>query len=340
MDYYNILGINKNASQEEIKKAFRKKSMETHPDRGGNEEEFRKVSEAYDILSDNDKRSEYDRFGTVEDGKKRFQSHGFSMDDIFSQFSDIFGGNRHQDYNIRKGQDLRVNVSVTLEDILNGCTKKIKYKRQSPCKPCNGKGGTDPKECPTCKGTGQRVIVQQTPFGIIQQSQPCFDCNYTGKKITNKCKSCNGLGTTLNEEILDINIPAGIFDGSTLKMNGYGNHIIDGIPGDLRIFISEVKHDKFKRDGNNLYTDIWISIPSAVLGTKVEIQTLKENISIDIDPGCESGKIFTFYGKGIPQINTNFIGNLYVKVNVTIPKNITDKEFKIYKELQNNEVRA
>lgn len=338
MNYYDILGVDKNATPDEIKKAFRKKSMETHPDRGGDESKFREVSEAYEVLSDEEKKSEYDRFGSVGGGN-RFQTHGFSMDDIFSQFSDIFGNGSRRQYQVRKGQDLRVQLTVTLEDVFSGGTKKIKYKRQTPCKPCNGKGGTDVRDCTSCRGTGQRTTSQQTPFGMFQQTVPCTDCSYTGKKAHNKCNSCYGVGTVMSDETVDVNIPKGVSNGITLKMSGYGNHIIDGNPGDLHIIISELKHDRFRREGNDLYTEEWISIPSAVLGTKIDIETLSGKVTVDVEAGCESGRVFTFQGRGTPQLMGNGgysgYGNLFVRVNVTIPKNITDKQKEIYKQLEN-----
>jgi len=340
MNYYDILGIDKSATPDEIKKAFRRKSMETHPDRGGDESKFREVSEAYEVLSDEGKKAEYDRFGSVGGGGNRFQTHGFSMEDIFSQFSDVFGGgSRYNQYQVRKGQDLRVQLNVTLEDVFAGGTKKIKYKRQTQCKPCNGKGGTDVRDCPSCRGTGQRTTSQQTPFGMFQQTVPCTECNYTGKKVNNKCNSCKGDGTVLTDETVEINVPKGVSNGITLKMSGYGNHIRDGHPGDLHVVISESRHPKFRREGNDLYCEEWITIPEAVLGTKIGIDTLAGRISVDVQPGSESGKTFSFPGKGTPQLMGNGSyhghGTLFVRVHVTIPKKITEEEANLYNQLRN-----
>jgi len=214
MSYYDILGINKNASQEEIKKAYRKKALEHHPDKGGDESKFKEASEAYEVLSDENKRREYDTYGSVGGGNPfggfggRHQGHGFSMDDIFSQFGDIFGGRYGQPKpRQRKGGDLRVQLSLTLDEVMLGSNKKVKYKRQTPCEGCNGKGGSETKDCLACNGSGQRTVTQQTPFGIMSQTMPCNNCGSSGRVVHNHCKSCNGEGTKLVEEIVEINIP-------------------------------------------------------------------------------------------------------------------------------------
>lgn len=337
MNYYEVLGVDKSATSDEIKKAFRKKAIETHPDKGGSDEQFQKVSEAYEILSDNEKKEQYDRYGSVDNN--RFQSHGFSMDDIFSQFGDIFGNGGQYRQRQKRGSDLRVQITVSLEDVINGSTKKIKYKRQVPCNPCNGKGGTDIKECLACSGTGSRSMVQNTPFGQIRQNISCNNCNGTGKKISNPCQSCSGSGSMSIEETIDINIPKGVSGGMNLSMSGYGNSIQDGITGDLHILIQEIQHNKFTRDGSDLYCDEWIEIPEAVLGTKINIETLKGNVSLNIEPGCESGKVFTSKGKGVPILSSNGQiygnGNLHVRVNVRIPKKISKQEKELYTKISN-----
>lgn len=330
-NYYEILGVDKNATPDEIKKAYRKKANETHPDKtGGSDEKFKDVSEAYENLSDPQKKQMHDMGGS-----RRHQSHGFDMNDIFSQFGDIFGGGRPR---TKKGGDLRVQMHVTLEEVITGVTKKIKYSRQIPCIPCNGKGGTDSKTCNGCNGSGQRVVLQQTPFGHVQQATVCNGCNGSGKTIINKCNTCSGNGTVNKEESLDVVIPAGVDSGMQLNMKGQGNCIRDGIPGDLFILIEQIKHNRFIRDGIDLYTDEWISISDAVLGTKLNIHTMMGDINLNITPGCESGKVFTSNGKGVPNLGSNGrihgSGNLYIKVNVKIPKNITDEEKEIFKNLK------
>ncbi len=350
MSYYDILGINKDASQEEIKKAYRKKAIEHHPDKGGDESKFREAAEAYEILSDENKKREYDTYGSVGGGGNPFggfggfggrhQGHGFSMDDIFSQFGDIFGGRYGQPRpKQRRGGDLRVQLSLTLEEVMLGSNKKVKYKRQTPCSPCNGKGGSDTKSCLACNGTGQRTVTQQTPFGIITQTMACNNCGSSGRVVHNPCKSCNGEGTKITEEVVEINIPKGAVSGMNFTMSGNGNHVRDGIPGDLHILIDEIKHAKFRREANDLHCEQWISIPDAVLGTSLNIDTVLGMKRIEITPGCESGKVITLPGQGIPVLgndgNNYGSGSLYIKVNVEIPKNITEEEREIFNRLRN-----
>lgn len=344
MSYYDILGVPKTASPEEIKKAFRKKAVEHHPDKGGDESKFKEISEAYETLSDENKRSDYDRFGK-RDGSNPFGNrgggHGFTMDDIFSQFGDMFGnpfGRQHQHPPKRKGGDLRVQIQVSLEDVIFGSNKKVKYKRQKPCQPCGGKGGTGKKTCTTCSGFGRKNITQNTPFGVISSTQICNICEGTGQTISNNCRSCNGHGTSSEEDIVEINLPKGISNGMSLIMEGNGNFVRDGIPGDLQIVISETPHNKFKREGNDLITEHSISIPQAVLGTKQTISTLEGDLNIDVSPGCDSGRVFSYPGKGTPIIHngvqTNSRGTLYVKMNVKIPKSLSEEERRIYQQLE------
>lgn len=337
-NYYEVLGVTKESTQDEIKKAYREMAKKYHPDRGGDEVKFKEVSEAYETLSDENKRVQYDRFGTSggQNGGSRYQSHGF--EDIFADFGDIFGnGFGRQRQRVRKGSDLRVQLNVTLEDVMIGSLKKIKYKKQKSCNTCSGKGGTEIKSCIACNGTGSRKISQNTPFGNITQAIPCNNCEGTGQNIANKCKTCRGDGTVITEETIDINIPRGVAGGMNLSMPGYGNSIRDGVPGDLYIFINEIKHNKFNREGANLICEEWISIPEAVLGKNLTIPTLQGNVSIDIEPGCESGKVFTIKGKGVPNLANNGQvygnGDLYIRVNVRIPKNVTDEQKEIYRSL-------
>ena len=348
MNYYDILGVDKNATQEEIKKAFRKKAVEHHPDKGGDEAKFKEASEAYDVLSDEQKRRDYDAYGS-QGGNPfggggnpfgRYQGHAFNMDDIFSQFGDIFGGRYGQPkQRQRKGNDLRVQLTVNLEEIISGATKKVKYTRQKPCEPCNGKGGSEVKSCLACNGSGQRNVTQSTPFGVITQSAPCNNCGATGQVVSNPCRSCHGAGTQAAEEVVDINLPKGVVGGMSLNMSGYGNHVRGGVPGDLQILVDEIKHPKFSREGNDLHCEEWISIPEAVLGTKINLDFITGQINFDIPQGCESGKVFRMSGKGIPVLTNDGrnhgTGNLYIKVNVKIPKNISQEEQGLYEKLRN-----
>jgi molecular chaperone DnaJ len=271
----------------------------------------------------------------------RFQTHGFNMEDIFSQFGDIFGGfsQHYQRSQTKKGRDLRVQVQVTLADVISGSTKKIKYRRNVNCQPCNGKGGTDVTDCSVCQGTGQRTISQQTPFGRFQQTTPCNTCAGSGRKVTNVCKSCQGQGVLSKEEIVEVNIPAGIGNGMNLSMQGQGNFVRDGLAGDLIIVIQELQDSKFIRQGNDLYCEEWISIADAVLGTEIELISPTGNIKFKVAPGTESGKIMTASSKGIPNLAQNGRaygnGDLHMKINVTIPKNIGAEEREIFEKLKN-----
>lgn len=336
-NYYEVLGVDKNSTQDEIKKAFRKKAIEHHPDKGGDSEKFREASEAYETLSDENKRKQYDTYGN---NPNRQQGFGYDINDIFSQFGDIFGGRYGQPRQpVRKGNDLRVQLTVNLEEIINGINKKVKYKRQTPCVPCSGKGGSESKKCLACNGSGQRNVTQQTHFGIITQTIPCSNCNASGQVISNPCKSCKGEGTQLTDGVVDINLPKGVAGGMSLSMQGYGNHVRGGQPGDLQVLIDEIRHPKFRREGNDLYCEEIISIPDAVLGTKLNIPTIQGDIDLTIDPGCDSGKVFSVRDKGIPVLLNNGqnhgVGNLYIKVNVNIPKNISEEEKEIYQKLKN-----
>ena len=338
-NYYDILGIDKNASAEDIKKAYRKKALEYHPDRGGDEVKFKEAAEAYETLSDDQKRREYDMFGTRQN--RGGGGRGFNMDDIFSQFGDIFGnpfGGAFTNQRQRRGNDLRVQMQVTLEEILHGTTKKVRYKRQYVCNTCNGKGGTDVRTCNGCGGAGVRTMTQHTPFGSISQTVPCNVCAGQGQTVVNRCSPCGGAGTIGRDETVDINIPKGVSSGMNLNMTGYGNHVKDGVPGDLHILIDEVPHDRYQRDNNNLICEEWISISDAVLGTNLKVQTLHGESTIQIFGGCESGKVFTVPGKGIPLITrsgyTESPGNLFVKVNVKIPKSLSKQQLDLFTELK------
>lgn len=348
-NYYNILGVNKGASEDEIKKAYRKKAMQFHPDKNPNnpeaEAKFKEAAEAYDVLGDSQKRSNYDRFGST-DGNPfggggnpfggGFGGHGFSMDDIFSQFGDIFGnrnpfGNQRQ----KRGSDLRIKVSLTIDDILNGTVKKLKYKRQHTCNQCSGKGGTDEKRCLPCNGTGRRVVVQNTPFGQIRQETGCPDCQGSGKQILNKCGVCYGEGTTVKEEVVDVEMPAGLQHGMQLTMKGYGNHIRNGVSGDLLIIVDELREMYFNREGNNIVCEKEISVIDAICGSTISVKTPRGEESINIEPGTTHGSVIRVYRKGIPDINLG-LGDLLIKIKIKIPKNISLDEKYVLEKLKNS----
>jgi molecular chaperone DnaJ len=346
-DYYKILGVQKNSSEDEIKKAYRKAAMKWHPDKNPDnpeaESNFKEAAEAYDVLSNPEKKNNFDRFGTADaSGGNPFGSnfgHGFNMDDIFSQFGDIFGGGfgggRRQQQQRRRGSDLRLKINVTIDEVLKGGTKKIRYKRQVSCDSCSGKGGTNVKNCLPCNGTGQRVVVQNTPFGQIKSQTTCPDCQGSGQQIQNVCGYCHGAGTQMQEQTVEIEIPKGVSSGMQLTMHGFGNHIKGGSPGDLHIFVEEIKEFYFKREGANLIVDKEISVIDAILGNQIKVKTPHGEVLITIDPGTESGRTIRVMGKGVPDINYG-TGDLFVKVDIKIPKTITEEEKEILSGLRNS----
>lgn len=344
-DYYKTLGVDKGASDDEIKKAYRKMAMQYHPDKNPDnpdaESKFKEAAEAYDTLSNPDKKSSYDRYGSSGNpfgggGGNPFggQGHGFNMDDIFSQFGDIFGQryNRQQTRQSR-GSDLRIKVSLTIEDILKGSTKKLKYRRQDTCNACNGKGGTDVKDCLPCQGSGQRSVIQNTPFGQVRSATSCPDCQGSGKQIKNKCGACHGDGTVSREQVVDVEVPAGVSSDMQLSMNGFGNCIRNGVPGNLQIIVEEIREPYFTRERNNIIVEKSISVLDAILGANVKVKTPHGDLSITIEPGTEHGKVYRITGKGIPDVSYG-LGDLYIKVSVKIPKNIDLDERYILEKLK------
>jgi molecular chaperone DnaJ len=348
-DYYEILGVNKGATAAEIKKAYRKMALKYHPDKNPDdksaEENFKKAAEAYEILSDADKKARYDQFGhqAFEGGAGGFGGGGMNMDDIFSQFGDIFGGAfggggggfsgfGGQRQRVVKGSNLRIRVKLTLEEIANGVEKKIKVKRkiQAP--------GTTYKTCSTCHGSGQVTRITNTILGRMQTASPCTTCGGAGQMIDKKPAGADAQGLIVSEETVSIKIPAGVVDGMQLKVSGKGNGAPgNGISGDLLVAITEEDHPTLQREGDNLHYDLYVSIPDAVLGTSKEIDTVTGKVRIKIEAGVQSGKILRLRGKGIPSINGYGKGDLLVHVNVWTPKTLDKKQKDFFENMKNDE---
>ncbi len=353
-DYYEILGVSRNAPADEIKKAYRKLAIKFHPDKNpGNkeaEESFKEAAEAYEVLSNAEKKGKYDRFGHSA-GAGSASGGGMNMDDIFSHFGDIFGGafgggggfggQQGRGRRVNRGSNIRVKVKVNLSEIANGCEKKIKVSKQIQCNSCSGQGAvntSDFSSCSTCRGTGQVTRITNTILGQMQTASVCPTCEGEGKIITNKCKSCIGEGVVRGEEIISINLPAGVEEGMQLSMGGKGNAAKrGGIAGDLIVVIEEVEDENLKRDGNNLFYEHYISISDAILGSSAEIPTIEGKAKIKIEPGTQPGKTLRLKGKGLPTINSYGKGDLLVNINVWIPQNLDKEEQKIIEKIKDSE---
>ncbi len=360
-DFYEILGVSKAASQDEIKKAYRKVAMQYHPDRNPGdkaaEEKFKEAAEAYEILSDADKRAQYDRFGhqAFSSGRAGGGGGGFSggmnMDDIFSQFGDVFGdespfgsffggGRKSSGSRIRgvRGSNLRVKIKLNYEEIAKGANKTIKVKKYVVCNTCSGSGAKDKNSvttCATCGGNGQVRKVQNTFLGQMQTVATCPTCNGEGTTVTNKCTSCKGEGRVYGEETVTIDIPAGVQEGMQLSVGGKGNAgERGGSNGDLIVLIEEEAHPQLHRDGLNVAFDLHISIPDAVFGTQVEVPTIDGRAKIKIPAGTQSGKIFRLKGKGFPNVNSYEKGDQLIQINVWTPQHISNEEKTMLEKMQ------
>ena len=352
-DYYEVFGVSKSASAEEIKKAYRKLAIQFHPDKNPDdpsaEDKFKEAAEAYEVLSNPEKKQRFDQFGHQGMNGGGYGGGGMNMDDIFSQFGDVFGdsnpfgsffggGGRGQGQGVKRGSNLRIKLKLNLEEIANGAEKKIKVKRHVSCKSCSGNGsknGSSTKTCGTCNGQGQVRKVMNTMLGQMMSTATCPTCNGEGKTVTENCTVCHGEGRSLEEEVISIKIPAGVVDGMQLSMNGKGNvPQRGGIAGDLLIVIEEEEHADLKRDGINVIYDLYINFADAVLGTSSEVPTIDGKVKIKIEPGTQSGKVLRLRDKGIKDINGYGKGDLLIYVNVWTPKSLSNEEKKIVEQLR------
>ena len=363
-DFYEVLGVDKNASAEDIKKAYRKKAIQYHPDKNPGdkeaEEKFKEAAEAYEVLSDPQKRQRYDQFGMAGmSGASGYSGGGMSMEDIFAHFGDIFqgagfdigdigdmfmgGGGRSRGPRVRRGSDMRVKVRLTLEEIAKGCEKKIKVRKFVQCKDCNGTGSKDgsTETCPTCKGSGRVTRTQRGIFGMMQVQSECDTCGGEGRIIKNKCPKCGGQGVIRDEEIITITIPAGVMGGMQLTVPGKGNAAPrGGVNGDLLVLIEEEEHKDFIRQESDLVYNLLLDMPTAVLGGQVQIPTLTGDVKITITPGTQPGKVLRMRGKGLPRIDQYGRkygeGDLLINVGVYIPEKLDKDERKLIEQLQNS----
>ena len=354
-DYYEVLGVSKSATADELKKAYRKVAMQYHPDRNPGdkaaEEKFKEAAEAYEVLSDSQKKAQYDRFGHAGVGNNRgggFSGGGMNMDDIFSQFGDVFGddifgsffggGGRSRGRSTgTRGSNLRVKIKLNYEEMANGATKTIKVKKYVNCNTCHGSGAKDKgsvQTCSVCGGSGQVRKVTSTFLGQMQTVTTCSACNGEGTTITSKCTTCRGEGRVYGEETVNIEIPAGVQEGMQLSMSGKGNAgERGGAPGDLIILIEEESHPELQREGLNVVYDLHISFTDAVFGVQLEVPTIDGKAKIKIPPGTQSGKIFRLKGKGFPAVNSYERGDQMIHVNVWTPQNISSEEKEMLEKL-------
>lgn len=358
-DYYEVLGVSKDADEKTIKKAYRKVALKYHPDRNPDdkeaEEKFKEAAEAYEVLSDPNKKARYDRYGHAGvDGNAGggFSGRGMNMEDIFEQFGDIFGdggspfeaffrgsgGGGRRRASGKRGSNLRIKVPLTLEEIESGTSKKIKVKKQIVCDLCGGSGAKDASSkstCNTCGGSGVVRQVRSTFLGQMQTTTTCPTCSGTGEMITASCSKCKGQGRIYNDETIEIEIPAGVEEGMQLSMRGRGNAGEKGGPaGDLLITIEEKEHESFERDGQNIIYELYLNFADAALGTSAQVPTLAGNVKIKIPPGTQSGKIFRLRGKGLPSVQGYGKGDQLIHVNIWTPKNLTKEEKELIAKLK------
>ncbi len=355
-DYYEVLGVSREASADEIKKAYRKMAIKYHPDKNPgdkqSEDNFKEAAEAYDVLSNQEKKARYDQFGhSGMNGNGGFSGGGFSMDDIFSQFGDIFGGHfggfggfggfgstSRGGRRVNRGSDIRIRVKLDLKEIAHGAEKKVKINKQVACKACNGRGAkseADIRTCDTCKGTGQVTRVTQTFLGAMQSASTCPTCSGEGKIISKPCSSCSGSGLVKETEEISFKIPAGVAQGMQLTVQGKGNAARrGGVNGDLLVVIEEESHPELQRDGNDLIYSLFISIPDAVLGVDADIPAVDGKLRIKVEPGTQSGKILRLRGKGLPDVNGYGYGDLLVYIQIWTPRKVEKQERELLEKMR------
>lgn len=372
-DYYEVLGVDKKASAADIKKAYRKIAIKYHPDRQGDksdaekkeaEEKFKEAAEAYSVLSDDQKRQQYDQFGF--DGPGGFGgaggfggfggAGGFSMDDIFSMFGDVFGGHGfgggfgggfsggRGGKQVHRGSDLRLKVRLNLQEVATGVTKKFKVRKDVTCTCCHGSGAADgsgTETCQTCHGSGVVIRQQQSIFGMMQTQSVCPTCGGEGQVIKNKCTRCNGDGVERGEEIVEINIPAGVQDGMVVNAPGKGNAgKRNGMPGDIKVFVEEEQNDTFIRDGKDIIYNLLLDFPTAALGGDINVPTIEgSTLKVKIEPGTQPGKTLRLRGKGLPTVQGYGYGNgdLLVNISVYVPKTLSKDEKKALEKMQGSD---
>jgi len=353
-DYYEVLEVTKTASYEEIKKAYRKKAIQYHPDKNPDdkaaEEKFKEAAEAYEILGNEDKRRRYDQFGHAGvSGSAGGYGGGMSMDDIFSQFGDIFGGHfgfggfssgRSPQQHVNRGADLRVKVKLTLKEIATGVEKKIKVKKYVTCTHCHGTGAEDSKSystCSSCRGAGYVTRTISTILGQMQTTTTCNSCGGEGKIITKKCPHCNGEGIVRDDDVIILNLPAGVAEGMQLSMGGKGNAARrGGINGDLLVVIEEEPHPELIRDQNDIIYNLLLSFPIAALGGTVEIPTLEGKAKIKIEPGTQPGKVLRLKNKGLPSLSSYGTGDLLINIAIYVPESLTKEQKEVLENMENS----